>query len=443
MRKNFTQKGQAKLLKNILQREEFACCNQGGGGDTFVLHIADTDTLDLSGNGSAGNPLRGDVLVSGQPNNLISIIDDGLYVGVPDFSIFARNGLNINTGNVELGGPLLRNTEIDQAGSSMTFTQNLLNIENGLVLRANSTAAAANGQKLLKVDLQGVNASANQTTTTGWFSNIHTGSGSRNIGIFSTASGAVENYAGYFVNNIRLSSNPTNEGHRIDIIGDNPAEFRAFGDNMVFSMNGLYQLQMQTSVARWNSSGADVAFEFRICATEDQNTLAVGAGAASAIAHKVGINGEPVRTFDVRTRYTSIHADSLFYIARWTADRFFPNTDPIPVPVVGFGVGHEFFIENAAEINVLSATNDYTTTSVTNGAESVDFSVRLINAGTLSATPRFKVTSGGSIQTVQPSGSGAGLLKVGKFLAAAVTLDTTHYIEIEIDGVIKKLAVLN
>lgn len=122
MKKNFTQKGQAKLLKNILQREEFKCCDTGGGGDTFVLHIQDTVTLDLSGNGSAFTPLKGDVKVSNRPNNLLTIASDGLFAGAPNFSIFARNGVNMLAGNVELGGPLLHDTTIDTENGALFIT---------------------------------------------------------------------------------------------------------------------------------------------------------------------------------------------------------------------------------------------------------------------------------------------------------------------------------
>lgn len=126
MKKNFTQKGQAKLLSKILQREEFACCvpnpvGGGGGGSDFLLHIQDTTTVDLSGNGTLSTPLTATVKVSSHSNNILTVQTDGLYVGAPDFSLFARNGTNILTGKVEWGGPLLHNTNINQSNKDINF----------------------------------------------------------------------------------------------------------------------------------------------------------------------------------------------------------------------------------------------------------------------------------------------------------------------------------
>jgi hypothetical protein len=54
----------------------------------------------------------------------------------------------------------------------------------------------------------------------------------------------------------------------------------------------------------------------------------------------------------------------------------------------------------------------------------------------------FNIASGG-IKTTQPSASGAGLWQLGKKLSAAVVLDAANYIEVKIDGVIYKLALVN
>lgn len=55
----------------------------------------------------------------------------------------------------------------------------------------------------------------------------------------------------------------------------------------------------------------------------------------------------------------------------------------------------------------------------------------------------LSVQLGGALSTAQPSGSGAGAWKLGKKLSASVTLDTSNYIEIDIDGVVYKLAIVN
>ena len=46
----------------------------------------------------------------------------------------------------------------------------------------------------------------------------------------------------------------------------------------------------------------------------------------------------------------------------------------------------------------------------------------------------------GSIKTADP-GSGAGAWKLGKLVTAAVTPDTTRYVEVEVDGIIRKMII--
>jgi hypothetical protein len=50
---------------------------------------------------------------------------------------------------------------------------------------------------------------------------------------------------------------------------------------------------------------------------------------------------------------------------------------------------------------------------------------------------------GGSVSTSQPSATGAGKWKLGKKISATVALVTTDYIEVDIDGVVYKLALVN
>jgi hypothetical protein len=47
----------------------------------------------------------------------------------------------------------------------------------------------------------------------------------------------------------------------------------------------------------------------------------------------------------------------------------------------------------------------------------------------------------GTVKTAQPSASGAGVWKLGKFVSGAVTLDGANYIEVDIDGTIRKILV--
>jgi hypothetical protein len=51
---------------------------------------------------------------------------------------------------------------------------------------------------------------------------------------------------------------------------------------------------------------------------------------------------------------------------------------------------------------------------------------------------------GGNIKTAAPSASGAGVIKIGKVITGgAVTVQTDRYLEVEVDGVIRKLAIVD
>lgn len=56
--------------------------------------------------------------------------------------------------------------------------------------------------------------------------------------------------------------------------------------------------------------------------------------------------------------------------------------------------------------------------------------------------PSGVVETYGAFKTAQPTASGSGAWKLGKKIAASVALVTTDYIEVEIDGVIYKLALV-
>jgi hypothetical protein len=58
-------------------------------------------------------------------------------------------------------------------------------------------------------------------------------------------------------------------------------------------------------------------------------------------------------------------------------------------------------------------------------------------------TPSVELEVNGKIKTSQPSANGAGAWKLGKKVTATVTIKTTEYIEVDIDGVIYKLALVN
>ena len=58
-------------------------------------------------------------------------------------------------------------------------------------------------------------------------------------------------------------------------------------------------------------------------------------------------------------------------------------------------------------------------------------------------TPTVELEINGKVKTSQPSANGAGAWKLGKKVTATVALVTTDYIEVDIDGVIYKLALVN
>ncbi len=58
-------------------------------------------------------------------------------------------------------------------------------------------------------------------------------------------------------------------------------------------------------------------------------------------------------------------------------------------------------------------------------------------------TPSVELEVNGKFKTAQPSANGAGAWKLGKKVTATVALVTTDYIEVDIDGVIYKLALVN
>ena len=88
--------------------------------------------------------------------------------------------------------------DIDNANSQQVWRWNTLGDNTGLFLLSNSTAALANGQTLLNVQLSGANANINESTRSAVFSNSHTGTNSVNIGVQVNATNATTNTAGVF-----------------------------------------------------------------------------------------------------------------------------------------------------------------------------------------------------------------------------------------------------
>lgn len=83
---------------------------------------------------------------------------------------------------------------INNVDFTQTWNWNSLSID-GLYLKSNSTAAFFNAQTLFRIELSGANANNTQTTKGAYISNIHTGTGSVNVGLLLNASGGGTNYA--------------------------------------------------------------------------------------------------------------------------------------------------------------------------------------------------------------------------------------------------------
>lgn len=65
------------------------------------------------------------------------------------------------------------------------------------------------------------------------------------------------------------------------------------------------------------------------------------------------------------------------------------------------------------------------------------------NMGIKVTSPTEALEVGGNIKTAQPSANGAGAFKIGKVITGAtVTVQTDKYLEVEIDGVVRRLAIV-
>ncbi len=84
----------------------------------------------------------------------------------------------------------------------------------------------------------------------------------------------------------------------------------------------------------------------------------------------------------------------------------------------------------------------FNTGNVNIGPVNTDPGYRLQVQGTAKVDGAFETTA--TIKTAQPSVNGAGSVKLGKVITGAtVTLQTDKFLEVEIDGVIRKLAIVD
>lgn len=88
---------------------------------TSNVFVDDTNCINLSGTGSEADPIIATPNIANEIGNLISCTPTGLFVGAPDFDLFARNGTNIDEGWIELGGLLLHDTTVDFSDFNLAF----------------------------------------------------------------------------------------------------------------------------------------------------------------------------------------------------------------------------------------------------------------------------------------------------------------------------------
>ena len=136
----------------------------------------------------------------------------------------------------------------------------------------------------------------------------------------------------------------------------------------------------------------------------------------------------------VYTKYNTSNGDWLFSSKSLGggANVSVRNTDA-KVTIVGYGTDSS---GKALVVNNVTTGGTYT--------ESPLLVVRNDgNVGIGTSTPSEKLEVNGNIKTAQPSANGAGAWKLGKKVTATVSLVTTDYIEVEIDSVVYKLALVS
>ncbi|KKR79693.1 MAG: hypothetical protein UU24_C0004G0031, partial [Candidatus Nomurabacteria bacterium GW2011_GWA2_40_9] len=167
--------------------------------------------------GTSGQTIRYDATNTAVANS--NLYNNGTNVGINTASPGARlsvlGNLNVGTnyaniagqangviieGNVGIGTNA-PGAKFDVVGTGR-YTVNNLTSGSGLVLTSNNTGAATSSQRLLQVELYGVNINANQKTYGAYIANGHTGVGSINVGTQTSATGigsGFTNIAGEFI----------------------------------------------------------------------------------------------------------------------------------------------------------------------------------------------------------------------------------------------------
>jgi len=149
----------ALCSSNLGVREQLANCLLTAG-----LQANDTATVDLNLSTTTPNVLTANVKVSVTAGNNITVNSDGLFVGNSGTVNAANNGLSITGNTVQMGGPLIKNTDIDFATFNLKYHDNPV-----LYMGEGTPGTGANFQIENTYVVSGGKTSAATISTTGTF----------------------------------------------------------------------------------------------------------------------------------------------------------------------------------------------------------------------------------------------------------------------------------
>lgn len=169
-------KGDVKLSQDadnqIEARADGLYVPRGTGGGTpglTAVAVEDTETLDMSGDGTAGSPIKGDVKVSADPGNIISAHADGLFAQAPQqgsTAIAVEDSSTVDLqGNGTTADPLKAVARVSAEQGNIIFTK-----DDGLYAASGGTplpgTVAISVEDTDTVDLQGDGTEASKLTAT-------------------------------------------------------------------------------------------------------------------------------------------------------------------------------------------------------------------------------------------------------------------------------------
>lgn len=165
----------------------------------------------------------------------------------------------------------------------LTMTWNTLeNDDGGLVLYSNSTATGGFGQAmLLKVIMEGVNANINQTTYTAVYENLHSGTGSFNIGHESNAKNGDFNIGIEAAGITGTAATSTNIGGQFSASGagtNTAAKFDASGGTTNYAADFNTGLVKISTLPTGASTDSIMTYEASTGIVRKRNVASIAAG---------------------------------------------------------------------------------------------------------------------------------------------------------------------